>query len=345
VPPFVRERIDPPLSSNPYADHVRHALWLAYRGAQPVGRISAQVDYLYLSRHRNRTGFFGMLEAPDDPSVFRALLGTAETWLRSQGIEYVVGPVSLSLGKESGILMADFEGSPTARKDHAPGYHADRLAEQGYSKEKDLLAFSLLCREFRTTRAMASITRRKPENVRVRPLDKPRLDRDLVLLREIFDDAWSGHWGFVPPTSVDFKELGQLLRLLADPAFVQIAEIDGYPAAMLVMLPNLHETAHDLHGRRLSLDRLKQLWRLKMAPPTSGRIALMGVRRAYQRRRLGAAAVFLMMEALRQVLARRGIEHIDMAPVLEDNWNMRSILDSTGASLSRRYRIYGKGID
>ena len=45
--------------TNPYFQHAKWQAWLAWRGDQVVGRISAQIDSLHLERYDDATGFFG----------------------------------------------------------------------------------------------------------------------------------------------------------------------------------------------------------------------------------------------------------------------------------------------
>jgi len=45
-----------------------------------------------LERYDDRTGFFGMIEAQDDPEIFGALFDSAQTWLRERGMGRVRGP-------------------------------------------------------------------------------------------------------------------------------------------------------------------------------------------------------------------------------------------------------------
>ena len=79
VPPLLIERRQFLSPSNSYFAHARYKFWIAYRGAAPVGRISAQIDLLHLERYGDDTGFFGMLEARDDPEIFSALMTQAES--------------------------------------------------------------------------------------------------------------------------------------------------------------------------------------------------------------------------------------------------------------------------
>jgi len=156
--------------------------------------------------------------------------------------------------------------SPAVMMGHAHPYYAGRLEEQGYVKAKDLLAYEI-GDDFVMSRAMEVVVRKAANRVRLRPLDRSKLEQDLVLLRDIFNDSWSQNWNFVPFTEAEFSHMGRdLARLLPDD-FVQIAEVDGVPAAMAVLMPNLNEIIRDLNGRLLPFGWLKLLWRLKRAYP------------------------------------------------------------------------------
>ena len=50
-------------------------------------------------------GQWGMFEVLDGEAA-AALIGTAETWLREQGMTRAIGPVSLSIWDEPGLLIS-----------------------------------------------------------------------------------------------------------------------------------------------------------------------------------------------------------------------------------------------
>ncbi len=127
---------------NPYFEHAEVAYWLALRGERPVGRISAQVDRLHLERHQDATGQFGFLEAEDDPEVFAALFEAAEAWLGHRGMRRAIGPFSLSINDESGLLIDGFETPPYMMMGHVPRYYGPRVEQQGYRRAKDLVAYA-----------------------------------------------------------------------------------------------------------------------------------------------------------------------------------------------------------
>jgi hypothetical protein len=326
---------------NPFFEHARWQAWTAQRNGGIVGRISAQIDDLYRKQHGEAVGYFGMLEAGDDPALFARLLTTAEEWLREQGIHTIRGPFNLSINEECGLLVEGFGSPPFIMMGHARPWYGPHVEAAGYCKATDLLAYEINP-DFEAPRIMTRLLERETRHVEVRCLRRRQLKQELEILRDIFNDAWQENWGFVPFTAAEFADIGELLTLLVDDSFVQIAEIDGRPVAMIVAMPNINEVIRDLDGRLLPFGWLKLLWRLKVHHPHTARVPLMGVRREHHNTAFGAALTFRIVDAVRWNLARRGIRNVEMSWILEGNSGMRSIIESCGGTVSKRYRIYEK---
>jgi GNAT superfamily N-acetyltransferase len=173
---------------------------------------------------------------------------------------------------------------------------------------------------------------------------KDRFQEDLEIIRDIFDDAWSENWGFVPFTPEEIDNLGKSLKLFVDLNLAQIAEVDGTPAAMMVAFPNLNEAIRDLDGRLLPLGWLKLLWRLKVRHPSSARVPLMGVRRQHQGTPLGAALALLLIDEVRRHGRPKGIREVELSWILEENTGVRRIIEAIGGRVYKRYRVYEKGL-
>jgi hypothetical protein len=173
-------------------------------------------------------------------------------------------------------------------------------------------------------------------------LRRKQLKQELEILRDIFNDAWVDNWGFTPFTAAEFADIGELLTLLVDDDFVQIAEIGNRPVAMVVALPNINEVIRDLNGRLLPTGWLKLLWRLKIGYPQTARVPLLGVRKEYQHTRLGPALAFMVTDAVRQGLRRRKIRNVELSWILEDNSGIRNIIEAIGGVAYKRYRVYEK---
>ncbi|HFD92076.1 MAG TPA: N-acetyltransferase [Gammaproteobacteria bacterium] len=343
VPPLIFERKEHLSKKNPFFEHARWQAWLAMEGERPVGRISAQIDRLYLERYDDKCGYFGMLEAIDDPAVFSLLLETAEQWLRDEGMEIVRGPFNLSINDECGLLVEGYETPPSLMMGHARPYYAPRIEEQSYTLAKQLLAYHI-APNFEPPEIMQKLVRKASRSATVRPLRRKQIDEELEIMRDIFNDAWSNNWGFVPFTRAEFKEIGRNLLMLVNDDFVQIAEIDGEPVAMIVALPNVNEAIKDLDGKLFPTGLLKLLWRLKVKYPRSGRIPLMGVRKRYHHTPLGPGLAYLVISAVHDAVKKRGIEEMEMSWILENNAGMRNIIETTGGVIYKRYNIYQKAL-
>jgi hypothetical protein len=329
--------------SNPYFQHARWQAWTAWREGAPVGRISAQIDTLHLDRYRDATGFFGMLDAEDSQETFGTLLEIAERWLSEHGMRRIRGPFNLSINQEMGVLVDGFNTSPFFMMGHARPYYGTRIENAGYHKATDALAYSI-APDF-GSEAMRRLIAATAHRVSVRPLDLTRFDAELSLLRDIFNDAWAENWGFVPFTDAEFADLGRAFRFLVDADMIQIAEVDGEAAAFMVVLPNINEAIRGLHGSLFPAGWAKLLWRLKVRYPRTFRVPLMGVRRKFQRSRLGTALAFHVIEAARPSVVRHDAKEIELSWILEDNAGMRSIIESIGGRAYKRYRVYERNLD
>lgn len=344
IPPlFLERKIHLSPKHNPYFQHAKSQSWLAWRGDVPVGRISAQVDQMHLAQHHDATGFFGMLDAEDNQETFAALMTTAEQWLAEQGMRRVRGPFNLSINEETGLLIDGFADPPVFMMSHALPYYREHIEQCGYHKAADTLAY-LINPNFVAPPVMQRLLKMASERVTVRTLDRSRFDEEIMLLRDIFNDAWSDNWGFVPFTEAEFKELGQNLKFLLHDEYIQIAEVDGEAAGFIIGMPNINEAIRDLKGKLFPFGWLKLIWRLKIKGPASGRVPLMGVRKKFQKTRLGPGLAFLIIEEVRNELHKRGAHRLELSWILEDNAGMRNIIESIGGTAYKRYRVFERDL-
>jgi hypothetical protein len=156
---------------------------------------------------------------------------------------------------------------------HSKPYVGQRVEEAGYRVAKDLLAY-LMDPDFKIPSVMTAVERRLQGRMVIRPIDRKNRDRDLKAMCGIFNDAWENNWGFVPFTDDEFLTIGHEMLLIVSDDFIQIAEVDGEPAAFIVMLPNVAIAIQWSPSQR------RQRVRLKMRYPHA-RVPLMGVRQKF----------------------------------------------------------------
>ena len=334
-------------SHNPFFQHAKAAFWLAYRDGVPVGRITAQIDALHLARYNDATGHFGFIEGIDDPFVFRALLETAESWLRSEGMRRCVGPVSFSMWDEPGLLVEGFDRPPCVLMGHALPYYQNHIAAQGYIQTQDLLAYDYENgKPLPPTmeRIIARAQEKHQFKFRSIRMDRKNFRSEVVLLLDILNDAWSDNWGFVAMTEAEVDELIAMFKVAVRPEYVVIAEYEGEAAGFVVSLPNLNEAISDLGGRLFPFGLAKLLWRLKVSGIRSGRMPLVGIRRKWQNSQIGAVLALSVVQQARTGLFARGVVRGEASWVLDSNERMKHMIALVGGTVYKRYRIYEKAL-
>ncbi|NUZ05227.1 dATP pyrophosphohydrolase [Piscinibacter koreensis] len=341
VTPLQQERRDA-LSpkKNPFFAHAEVQFWLARRDGRDVGRISAQVDRLVPDPE---VGHFGMIAAEDDPAIFAALFETAEGWLRARGKRRVLGPFNLSINEETGLLIDGFETPPMLLMGHDRRYIGGRLEALGYAKAKDVIAYLVNIERELPASARRLIDRRQASTLTVRNLDVKRYREEFDTVTEIFNDAWSRNWGFIPFTEAEIAHMAKSMKPLIDPRCVVIAEMNGKAIGFGIALPNLNELITDFNGRLLPFNWAKLLWRLKRGAKTA-RVPLMGVRRSFDGGLVGGLVPFLIIDELAKGLRARGAREIELSWILEDNRPMRNVIESLGAVAYKTYRVYEKAL-
>ncbi|MDF7662521.1 N-acetyltransferase [Erwiniaceae bacterium L1_54_6] len=342
ITPLYLEREEHLSKKNPGTEHIEWQAWIAKKGDDVVGRITAQIDSLHRDLYGNDTGHFGMIDAIDDPDVFKALFAAAEDWLKSKGASKITGPFSLNINQESGLLIDGFDTPPSALMTHGKPYFAANVENQGYEKGIDLIAYWMKRTDLNFSRSLTKLMGQVREKVTIRCIDRKKFGEEMQVLREIFNSGWQNNWGFVPFTEHEFATMGDQLKFLVPDDMIYIAEVDSVPCAFIVGLPNINEAIQGLNGRLLPFGWAKLLWRLKVSGVRTARVPLMGVRQEYQFSRMGPIIALLLIEALRDPFAKRNIDALEMSWILESNTGMRTILEKIGAEPYKRYRLYEK---
>lgn len=332
---------------NPFFQHAEAEFFLAYDGATPVGRITAQIDQLHLARYHDDTGHFGFIEALDRPDIFAALIESAENWLRHRGMKRVLGPVSFSMWDQPGLLVEGFDTPPSVMMGHARRWYGANIEAAGYAKAEDLLAYIYRVEQGVPPKLPETVDRAvKHWDIRIRPIrrDRRHIDGEIALMLDIINDAWSNNWGFVEMTKAEMADFAAILKLLLRPGDVAIGEYRGQPAAFAAIFPNLNEAIRDLNGRLLPFGWAKLLWRLKVRRPRSARMPLLGVRKEFQNSMLGAGLALSCLYTAATFNGQHGVTEGELSWILERNKRVRQVIDMAGAIPYKRYRIYEKAI-
>jgi hypothetical protein len=347
VPPLKSEAlglITP--EKNGWFSHAKAQLFLAEEDGRVVGRISAHIDTLALTMPPEQgfgpgVGQWGLMEA-ERQDVFQALLARAEDWLREQGMTRALGPISMSIWEEPGLLIDGYDHPPTIMMGHAKREYRGWIEWAQYRPIKQLMTY-----EVDVTKQFPPIVQRiiksgeKNPRITVRNVDKTKFEEEAAIILSILNDAWRDNWGFVPLTPPEIKDVGVKLKPIVFNDLIRIAELDGRPVAFMITLPDLNEAIKPLNGNLFPFGWAKLLWWLRKPKVRTVRVPLMGVVKELQASRMASQLAFMMIEYIR----RASVEHYDakraeIGWILDNNQGMRSIAETIESRVNKVYQVY-----
>ena len=349
VPPLksdVMATITP--GKNPWFEHGEAQLFLAEWKGQIVGRISAHLDFLALAQPPEQgmgpgVGNWGFFEA-EDAEVAKILIETAESWLRDKKMVRALGPLSLSIWEEPGLLVQGHDHPPTILMGHHNPAYGDWIEAAGYAGVKDLYTYHIpIDVPFPPLVQRIVATGERNERIVIRKVNKANFDAEAAIILSILNDAWSGNWGFVPITDAEVAHTGKQLKPIVFNDLIRIAEVDGEPVAFMMTWPDINEKIGTFGGSLFLFNWAKLLWWLRAPKVRSMRVPLMGVVKKFQATRLASQLAFMMVTYIRDASTTKfGASRGEFGWVLDDNGPMRSVGEAMNGEINKVYRIYEK---
>jgi GNAT superfamily N-acetyltransferase len=328
---------------NPYFKHGEAELFLARRGGSVVGRATAQVDRAFNEYHGSRWGMFGFLELEDDPGAMAALLDAAEAWLRKRGCDRMVGPMDLSMNDESGILIDGHGLEPMIRQPWHPPYYQRLCEGAGLEKAKDLYSWELDI-SYRGTTLLPvledlAVKAREEHGVTIRRMSRRHLRREMDVFAELYNEAWSRNWGFVPYSKEDLDAYALDLQSVFTRDWFMAAEKDGETIAIAITPLDINQVLKRMKGRLLPAGWWHFLNRGRICDRV--RIGFLGVRPEHQHTGVAAALYIEHFDTAARARQKSG----EAGWILEDNEPMNRGLEAMGGRIVKRYRLYERTLN
>jgi hypothetical protein len=326
---------------NLFFKHADMSFFLAKRDGRVVGRCNAFINLNHNRHWKDRVGFFGQFECIDDTGVARSLIAKAEGWLKAKGMEVIRGPQNLPVNDATpGLLTEGFDSRPVMYYHYNKDYYSRLLNESGFKPVKKVLSWEVEPQrpmEEKLIRVAEKVIKRYDVTVETwneRPLDERK--REML---EIYNDAWTNNFGFVPFTFEEFSHIIDDMLLIMDKKLFIFLYVKGEPAAFFGGVPNVSEKLVPIKGcPRCEL--LRALRMLLMKSRIEGfRLGYLGVKRKF--RRLGLDGVMLWKQ---KMYSREKYTYCDMGWVLEDNVMTIRLVEMMGSVPSKTYTVFEKAV-
>ena len=330
------------LTKDPFWSHADKQLFLAYKDGKPAGRIAAVINRVHNEKWNEKCGMFGFFDCVDDEEVSSALFAAAKNRLKQRGMEFIRGPFNPSVNHTCGLLVEDFSNAPFIMMPYNFPYYEKLIKAAGLEKVKDLLAFERNKYDKFSPRFEKIIARaaRGQGNILMRPLDVKNLEREAMLIREIYNAAWAQNWGSLPVSEPEMAELAKQLKPVVNKKLTCVAEVDGVPAGFYICLPNLNHVLKILKGSlKNPVNILRALLAWRKIKDT--RLVMLGVTPEYRKRGLD----LLLIKHIVEGGVAAGYHMAEMSWLLEDNANIINVVkEGGGREMKRRYRIFQAGL-
>jgi hypothetical protein len=338
VPPLVSVQAElAGFRPHPFYETAQSRSFLALRGGEPCGRVTAIVNEAHERLHGDHCGFFGFFECLDDREAASALFAAAKAWLREQGCRVMRGPFSPSVNYESGLLVEGCDRSPAFLAAYHPPYYASLVEAVGLRKKWDLLGFEVE-RSMYPTRdpKLAFVVEEslRRSGARLRRFDRRHLARDIGLFFDLYNRTLDNIPFFTPMSPREIAAATRWLKMLTAPELTAIAEVEERPVAALYGLPDYNPVQRKLNGRMGPLGALRWWWNRRRF--TRVRFFSINVLPEFQAWGLGLA----LFRNIVQEGLEFGLQQAEMSWVLDSSQLSRGTLERGGARHTKTWRIY-----
>ena len=343
VPPILSHQRDF-LDKNrgPFFEIGEAQYFLARRGGEPVGRISAHINRLHDEYQGPGTGFFGFYEAIPDQEVGTGLLEAAASWLRERGRSRVVGPLNFCIYDEMGLLVEGFDSMPVMFQTHNPPYYEEQLTAWGFRKAMDWHAYKITNRDV----DLAAMERRLEEilagqEVVVRNLLPGEIDRRAEEVFKLFNEAWAPNWGHVPLTRRQFQDLFDQVKICLRPQLAHLVLDHDRLVGFGIGLPDLNPLVKELDGRLTLWGKLRLLYVAKYKPVEQIRALVVGIDQPHQRKRLHVA---MLLRSYIHLVKHTPCRMADFSLIPENLRHWIKIMLAFGAQRYKVFRVFERDI-
>jgi hypothetical protein len=297
VPPLTAEcRRTLDQSKNPFFNDATLDLFVCFRDGLPVARVALVISRNHCRRFNVRTGFFGFFESFDDQECASRLFAALERRCRERHIERLEGPFNPNHYSELGLLADRYDEDQGFFEPYNPEYYHRLLACAGFERGECLFTGrNSDVRAFLRSRYGPPPDPPAPGEYVVRSFNLERMDRDLEGVRQVFNDAFSSNWHFLPATAEEHRFAAKHLRAITEPELVTIVEHRGNPVGVLMCVLDINPLLRRMNGRAGPLGTLRFLAGKKRIRTLV--VYAVGIRKAYQ----GTRVFTLLLQSMQRM--------------------------------------------
>jgi len=343
IPPLRSDVAKQFAPDNPFFGYGKLQQFIALDSSHPsqaVGRIVAAVNQRLIEREGKTVGLFGFFECVQDFAIAQSLLNAACQWLRKQGMTVARGPIDLSTHNNCLFLVDGFDTPPMVMMPYNPPYYPELLEKEGWQKAKDAYAYDFPLDKPLSDKFKKAYQIARKSGITFRPIRTKGegFEQDCISLYHLFNRAFANNWSSAPRTEAEFLEEAKSLQTLVDPDVFPIAEDKGEMIGFFMGLPDYNIPLKHVNGKLNWLGILKFLWYRRQID--QGRVIAIASLPEYRRKMVPLALIYLGMQG--GIKNGKPYKRAELGWVWEDNFPSRKLIEASGGTIYKTYRIYEK---
>ncbi len=336
VPPLraeVKRVLD--VNRNPYFRGASLRLFLCRDGKLPVARVAVIINRLHEKKFGVRSAFFGFFESVNDQAVADALFAEVTRYCRRERASLLEGPFNPNHYSELGLQVSGFDTDPSFFQTYNPPWYSSLLEECGFALSAEMFtAKNSRIGEYVRERYGNGRCLRSVDGFSVRSFRMDDMEAELGRLREVFNDAFSSNWHYLPSSEDEYAFSSKFLKYVTEPNLIQIGEYRGEPVAVMMFVLDINPALKKMDGRFGPLKYLR--FQREKRDIRELVIYAIGIKKAYQRTRIFP----LLLDSACDLV--QGYDTLETTWMMPGNVLVTRAASRLGLEPDKRYVIYEK---
>lgn len=342
VPPFKREVRKVIRRNHPFFAHADGEFFLTERDGRPVSRIAVFENRAHSEYHGTREANFYFFDCENDDEAAQRTFRAALDWARHRGLDSLFGPTFSGGAGAVGVLVEGFtERSAMTMMPYNFAYYRSLYEANGFEKRLDLLSARIDPRQFVLPERVQKIARMVLDRGRlwVKEFSSKRDLREFIEpIASLYNETLVNNAENYPLTDAELDAVASDLLFVADPKLIKILMHGDEVVGFLFAFPDLSRALQRAGGTLNPFSLVDILLEFKR----TRHLIINGAGIHPDHQKMGGNA--LLYHVLDKTCRQKEYVHADITQVAETTELMLSDLQSLGAEVYKRHRIYTRTV-
>lgn len=344
VPPLIKDEIetlDP--DRNPVYQNATARFFLAYKGAQIVGRIAAMINWIEVNEVKKSKVRFGWFDVVDDIEVTRLLLEQVIAFGKEHQLKNIEGPVGFSNLDKAGLLIEGFEERNTMITLYNAPYYATHLEELGFQTAAKWVEYEIKIADFdsspekvkRFSKLVMDRYQLNLLNFKNRKEILPYVDQMFDLLDKTYNQLQT----YVPIQEYQIENYKKRFLKFVNPDFIKcIVDRHGKLICFSITMPSFTKALKKINGKLNFFNAFHLFKAMRYNQRAS--FYLIGVHPDYQNKGITA----IIFNEMQKLFNKQNITTVETNPELEENTAIQKLWKNYEHRLHKRRATFTKKI-